>query len=448
MLKTKTLKFLVAVFLSAVMFLAAAGPVYGHGLFVLISPLTEAGHEFGSPLPAQAVILADIGETVVVTGGWGYNFLGPDGVVHTGFYHRVTLINPHGTRTVLDHSWFHQRDGRDDRSGAPIRIVPFAQIGTGAFPSGGRHNVFLQTTFVPESDGYYQVVFERFRPAGNFATEGHANYGLLMVDTAHTVVMVGEPDHTDITAGFANPIGTGRLEIVPLNDIGRLSHDYDEYLEGTLLLDGVPLSNQRIRVNIPGVGVLDGSGGHNDWLRPDDFSTDSNGNFRVPIPRMGPTSPGHYSVQVPALQIIDTPGTLLASDGSYVYGNVTRGTGDEAVTTWERITYTRVSETFLYHFFIPAAEYRIEAAAPRPVERPDSPPPADTTAQAEPLGIGSPQGNPQGNPNTFIGGVEIELPVLFDTVNIIGFIGGSIMLFAAGLFVGLGLSRKKREATK
>jgi len=437
--KTKKFKASIAAFLSIVMLFAIATPAFGHGLFVLTSPAREGGHELGSPLPEQATILAEIGETVVITGGWGYNFLGPDGVVHTGFYHRVTLISPYGTRTVLEHSWFHQRDGRDDRSGAAIRIAPFAQIGTGAFPSGGRHNVFLQTSFVPESDGYYQIIFERFRPAGNFATADHANYGLLMVDTAHTVVMVGDPDHTDAGAGFANPIGTGRLEIVPLNDIGRLSHDYGDYLEGTLLLDGVPLPNQRIRVNIPGVGILDGSGGHNDFMGPDDFSTDANGNFRVPLPRLGPTSPGHYSIQVPALQIIDTPGVLRATDGSDVYGYVTRGTGEDAVTTWERITYTRVSETFLMHFFIPAGDYRIAAAAPRPVERPDTPPLA-TPMEAQPQS----GGNTPTNPNTPINRIEIELPTLFATANIAGLIGGGVILFAAGLFVGLGFAKKKR----
>ncbi|MCL2212352.1 MAG: DUF4198 domain-containing protein [Oscillospiraceae bacterium] len=432
MLKTK-LKVCLVALMCMVLLIATVITSHGHGLFVLTAPESAEGHEFGSAFPGGAKVHAEIGETVVVTGGWGYNFLGPDGAVHTGFYHRVTLIAPNGGSSVLEHSWFHQRDGRDNHD-APIRIVPFSQIGTGAFPSGGRHNVFLQSTFVPQSEGYYQIVFERFRAAGNFATAGHENYGLLIVDTVHTVVMVGDPAATADT-GFARPSGTGRLTIIPTNDVGRLSHDDYEYMEGILLLDGVPVPNQRIRVNIPGLGILDGSGGHNAWLTPDDFSTDANGGFRVPIPRLGPTSPGFYSIQVPAFQVTGTAGTLRATDGSVVYGYVTRGVGDEAVTTHERINYTRINEVFLYHFFLPAGEYRTEAPPARPVDRPDAPPSVDNN--------GGGTGTPTPPPLPPVDGVDIDLPNLFTIGNIIGFVGGGVMLLAAGVFIGLGLAKKK-----
>lgn len=416
MIASKKTKSIVAVLVCFVLFFAAGVTVYGHGLYVLTGP------EGGGIWPADSMIHAEPGEPVTVTGGWGYNFLGPDGGVQAGHLHRFIVISPDGTRTELEHEWFHQADGRDDRT-RRINRVDFHRIGVDPFPTGGRHNIFMQASFVPQSEGYYQVVFERFTVNANFDNPDHANYGLQTVQTAHVTVMVGNPEPT-AEMGFANSIGTGRLEIVPTTDVGRLSHE-DGVLEGVLLLDGQPLPNQRIRINIPGSGILDGAGGHNDWLAPDEFSTDANGHFSVPLPALGLTSPGFYSIQVPLMHISDVAGVVPGTD----------------------LRFTRMSEIYLFHFFVPPGEERVMpiAAGVTPgaggvgnaggapgahigdrhhEQDADAYAPADTEPAAS-----SPAASTPSAPD--------DLPPLFTGGNIAAFIFGGVLLFGAGLLVGL-----------
>jgi len=419
----KKIKSIAAVLVCFVLFFATGITALGHGLYVLTGP------EGGGIWPADSTIHAQVGEPVIVTGGWGYNFLGPDGGVQTGHLHRFIVISPDGARTELTHEWYHQADGRDDRT-RRINRVDFHRIGVDPFPTGGRHNIFVQSSFIPQSEGYYQVVFERFTVNANFDNADHANYGLQTVQTSHVTVMVGDPEPVAET-GFAGSIGTGRLEIIPTSDVGRLTHE-EGVLEGILLLNGQPLPNKQIRINIPGSGILDGAGGHNDWLTPDEFSTDATGRFSVPLPALGITSPGFYSIQVPLMQISDVAGTVPGAD----------------------VNFTRMSEIYLFHFFVPPGEERVMPVAAGMVSdaQPGGQPGAQIGAQ-----IGNQNNAQEPDTNEPIAEEPIttepatlnptspaseDLPSLFNIANIISLIVGGALLFGAGLLVGLASKRK------
>ena len=209
-----------------IMSMLATG-VFAHGVFLDVSHMH-----------------ADTGQEVTVQVGWGYVFLGHDGSAITADapVRRVFLIAPDGTEAPLDYRIFQQYQGRDYPDN-PINEVTPEQLGTDDFPTGGRNLTYIEVTFTPQTEGYYQVFFHRDR---NVPTEG-GNEGRAIVDLVKAFILVGDA-HPTPEAGHGRMSSVNRTEIMPISDVGRLTTGAT--FEAYVFDGGQPVANEEVRLEI------------------------------------------------------------------------------------------------------------------------------------------------------------------------------------------------------
>jgi uncharacterized GH25 family protein len=255
-------------FVFLVLILSLPVNAFAHGVFLDVS------HMHG-----------EIGQEITVQVGWGYVFLGHDGSAITAEapLRRMFLISPNGTEAPMTYAIFHQYYGRD-YSDNPINQITEEQLNTDEFPTGGRHITYIEVTFTPQNEGYYQVVFHRDR---SVPTAG-GNEGRQITDVARAFILVGETnaEHSRLT-------GINRTEILPISEVGSLTAE--GIFEGYALYAGQPLANYEVRLEIAA---------HEYTI----VVTDAQGRFELPLPQEA----GNFAMRVQRDEEIS--GTLHGQD--------------------------------------------------------------------------------------------------------------------------------------
>jgi hypothetical protein len=294
----------------------------------------------------------------------------------------VFLIDPNGTETPLEYSIFHQYYGRDYPEN-PINEISAEQIGTDEFPTGGRNLTYIEVTFTPQTEGYYQVFFHRDRNV----PETGGNEGRAIADLVKAYIFVGNAAPTE-EAGFGRLSSINRTEIRPVSDVGRLATGSD--FEGFVLFGGEPVVAQEIRLEIDAHEYVSAE-------------TDADGRFSVALPHEA----GEFAIRV--VQDWEEGGTWHEQD----YTSRREIHILQIATTAEIAEIAEeVAEEIEYE-----PEHEPEYVTPVAIS--DELPPA----AAPPVG---------------------EIPQLFESSHYLMFALGGLLMLAAGFLFGFGVAKLKK----